>query len=108
MSPRQAAEARRDTGMALAEDKANLDQPSWSDDALFALERYLLAHPDDKFLAEEVRTWSENLGFVDPPENARAWGAVFRRAAGMRMIRKVGYAPAASSNCSPKCLWRAA
>lgn len=102
------AENRRDTGMALAVDKADRDQDGWSEDALFALERYLLAHPDGKFLAEDVRAWSEHMGFVEAPENARAWGAVFRKAANLKMIRKVGYAPSMSSNLSPKCLWRAA
>lgn len=108
MTPRQTAEARRDTGMALAEDKANRDAPFWSDRALLALEKYCLAHPGQKFLGEDVREWAERKRMVAAPENGRAWGAVFRKAAGMKIIRKVGYAPAKSSNLSPKCLWRAA
>lgn len=102
------AALKRDTGMALAEDKANREKQDWSGDALFALEKYCVAHPDDKFLAEDVRAWGEALEFVSAPANSRAWGAVFRRAASIGIIRKVGYGPAASSNLSPKCLWKAA
>jgi hypothetical protein len=102
------AEKRRDTGMALAVDKADRDQPMWSDTALLALEKYCLVHPDRKFLGEDVREWAEGMGIVSAPDNGRAWGAVIRKAASLKIIRKVGYAPSRSSNLSPKCLWRAA
>lgn len=105
---RQTAEAKRDIGMAMAEDKANRDAPFWSDRALLALEKYCLAHPDQKFLGEDVREWAEGKRLVSIPDNERAWGAVFQKAARLKIIRKVGYAPARSSNLSPKCLWRAA
>jgi hypothetical protein len=105
---RQTAEAKRDTGMALAEDKANRDAPFWSDRALLAVEKYCLAHPGQKFLGEDVREWAEAKRMVSVPENEKAWGSVFRRAANLKIIRKIGYAPARSSNLSPKCLWRAA
>lgn len=108
MNTLHTAAAARDTGMAMAVGKADRDQEGWSEDALYALEQYLTAHPDVKFLSEHVREWGERMGFVDAPLNARAWGAVFRRAASLGIIHKIGYAPALSSNLSPKCLWKAA
>lgn len=102
------AQEKAEAGMALATDKAERDLPGWSDNALSAIEKYLIINFDQQFLAEDVRGWAETMGLVDPPENARAWGSVFRRALSMGMIRRVGYAPARSSNNSPKCLWEAA
>lgn len=93
--------------MALSEDKANRDAPGWSEDALHGVELYCLANPGKEFLAEEAREWAEAMELVDPAKNERAWGAVLRRAAKLQIIRKVGYAPAKSSNLSPKVLWRA-
>jgi len=108
MIDRAGAYAKRDTGMAIAVAKADRDRHGWSDQALSALEKFCRAHESGmKFLAEEVRAWGEELGLVDPPENAKSWGAVFQRAARLNIIRRVGYAPSASSNMSPKCLWRA-
>ena len=105
---RQTAEAKRDTGMELAEDKANRGAPFWSTRALMAIEKYCLAHPGEKFLGEDVREWAEGKRLVSVPENEKAWGSVFRTAAQLKIIRKVGSAPARSSNMSPKCLWREA
>jgi len=102
----QAREAA-ETGMALAEDKANRDRWGWSDDAMHGIEMYCLAHADDQFLAEQVRAWAEGMGLVDAPDNGRAWGAVFKKAARLGVIRRVGYAPSKSSNLAPKCLWSA-
>ena len=101
------ARERAETGMALAEEKANNDKWGWSDDALHGIETYCTAHSDDQFLAEDVRAWCEEMGIVDTPENGKAWGAVFRRAARLGVIRNVGYAPSKSSNMSPKVLWTA-
>ena len=99
------AQQRAETGMALAEERANNHKWGWSDDALHGLEMYCLAHSDDQFLAEQVREWVEEMGVVDAPENERAWGAVFKRAARLGIIHRVGYAPSKSSNLAPKCLW---
>lgn len=105
---KQAAEARRDAGMALATDKADRDAEGWSADARAALVRYAQENPHLQFLAEHVRQWAEGKGLVSAPENGRAWGSVFRNAAADGLIVRVGYAPADSSNRSPKCLWEAA
>jgi len=102
----QAREAA-DTGMALAEDRANRQKWGWSDDALHGIELYCLAHADDEFLAEDVRDWCKEMGVVDKPDNGKAWGAVFKKAARLEVIRRIGYAPSKSSNLAPKCLWSA-
>ena len=59
------------------------------------------------FVVEEARAYAEKRGLPDPPD-ARAYGSVVRLARAKGRIRKVGYAPTASSNGSPKCLWEKA
>lgn len=59
------------------------------------------------FVIEEAREWAAKHGLPAPPD-ARAYGSVVRLARSRGRIRKVGYAPTASSNGSPKCLWQAA
>ena len=101
----QAAIERRDIGIHRAVEKADRDDSGWSWRAYYALLKYATTH-DNKFLAEDVREWAEHHGHIDPPENARAWGAVMQRGVRRKIIEKVGYAPAKSSNLSPKVLWR--
>lgn len=98
---------RRDTGMNRAEKKANRDHDGWADAAEAALRQYAAAHRGEQFLAEDVRAWAEGR-MVVAPDNGRAWGAVFKRSARLRVITRVGYAPAKSSNLAPKCLWMTA
>jgi hypothetical protein len=106
MSTHTEAEARRDVGMARAVDHADRDVPGWSFDAQAALGRYCKAHGHGhQFLAEELRLYAETLAIVPTPPSQKAWGAVMQRAAREGLIRKVGYAPSASSNMSPKTLW---
>jgi hypothetical protein len=100
----QAAINRRDSGISLAVEKADRDVSGWSDSAFYALMKYISEHPDP-FLAEEAREWCESEGYVTPPENGRAWGAVFQRASRVNAIKKAGYDLAKSSNFSPKVLW---
>jgi hypothetical protein len=103
------AEALRDIGMALSEQKANRDSEGWSDRACACVAVFIKASQyEGPFLIEDVRGWSEYWNLIDPPENARAWGAVARRCAKDGIIRKAGYLPARSSNCSPKTAWIAA
>lgn len=58
------------------------------------------------FLAEEARAWAEDVRGVTPPPDARAWGHVMLKAKAEGLIVSAGYAPAKSSNGSPKVLWR--
>jgi hypothetical protein len=105
----QQAEARRDAGMELAVEKADRDREGWSGDALDCVEMFCKAHgAGHQFLTETVRLYAETFAIIEAPENERAWGAVMRRAAKDGLIRKAGYAPAASSNLSPKVLWEVA
>lgn len=99
------AVARRDRGMSLAADKANRDSAGWTEAAMRGLEKYISAHDGDFFLTEQVRAWCEELELVDEPANSKAWGSVMQKAARDGMIKRYGYAPAKSSNLSPKCLW---
>jgi hypothetical protein len=97
------AVARRDSGIARAVEHADREEPDWYSNAFRLLQRFLERHEGD-FLAEDVVAWAD--GRIVHPPDARAWGGVIRRAAIAGLIRKNGYAPANTSNRSPKCLWR--
>lgn len=101
------AAARRDAGIEQAEDHANAVENNWSITAYSHLEAFCRARRGEKFMVEDLRAFAEARGFTSPTTE-KAWGAVIRRAAGNGLIRKVGYAPAKSSNLSPKCQWEAA
>ncbi len=101
----QAAE-RRDIGMASAAEHADAMAHDWTGRALEFFHEFAV-NAKRPFLTEDVVSdWNAN-GFDAPPDG-RAWGAVVRRAAKAGVISKVGYAPANTSNRSPKVLWRAA
>lgn len=93
--------ARRDDGIARAIEHAG---QRWKRLARGYVLEYLAAQ-SESFLAEDARAFAERLGFEAPPDG-RAWGAVIQGAAREGLIAKVGYAPAKSSNLSPKVLWR--
>lgn len=95
--------ARRDDGIQRAADHAG---DYWRRCARGFLLEYLATHAEP-FLAENVREFAEARHLADPPDG-RAWGQVMRSAARDGLIVKVGYAPARSSNLSPKVQWRAA
>lgn len=98
---------RRDDAIEQVVSHADTLDPHWSSRAYSALELYCkkVAEP---FIIEDVRAWAEGLGLISPPHDLRAWGAVIRRAAANGIVRKVGFAPARSSNLSPKVSWQAA
>ncbi len=95
------ARARRDDGIQRSGDHAG---DNWRRGARGYLLEYL-ASRDGPFMAEDVREFAEARGFQRPPDG-RAWGVVFQSAAREHLIVKVGYAPARSSNLSPKVQWR--
>lgn len=101
-----AAMEARDLGAQRAVDHANRVESEWSGQALGLLVAFA-KQCDRPFLIEEARQYAEANGLPLPPD-ARAWGAVTRRAAAKKRIRKVGFGAAASSNCSPKVLWETA
>lgn len=59
------------------------------------------------FLTEDARAWAESQGLPPPPDN-RAWGFIAKAMSQCGHVVSEGYAPAKSSNGSPKVLWRAA
>lgn len=99
-----AALERRDQGVERAASHANRVESEWTGQALGMLTAYG-QQATGPFLIEEVRAWAEARGLPAPPDQ-RSWGAVARSAAAKRRIEKVGFAPAASSNSSPKVQWR--
>lgn len=99
------AESKAADGISRSVDHADRKEPNWSDRALEILASYARCCPG-QFMAEDVRDNSDRAGLPKPPD-PRAWGAVFQRARKSGLIEMVGYAPAKSSNCSPKTLWSA-
>jgi hypothetical protein len=97
---------RRDLGIARAQQRAEREHEGWTDLAAEYLRDYStrVAH-GQPFLLEDARDAS--YGRVVRPSNDKAWGAAVQRAAKRGWLAKAGYAPARSSNGSPKCTWRA-
>lgn len=99
----EAAENRAVVGMTRAGRRADSRKPGWVELAATAIRRYAENHGE--FLVEQVIAASPE---IPPPPDGRAWGAATRLARGRGWIRKIGYAPANTSNRSPKCLWTGA
>jgi uncharacterized protein (DUF934 family) len=95
------ARSRADLGSLRAGTRAEVLSPGWTYVAALAIRKH--AKGRKPFRIEEVA-----LSFPDKPPDGRAWGHAARAAQRYGWIRRVGYAPAASSNGSPKCLWEAA
>jgi hypothetical protein len=97
---REIAERRRGEGMARVEASTLRRDPGFEERALDAVRVYAEQHA--QFLAEDVRKTCETPEAID----ARVWGPVFTRARSMGWIEVSGFAPANSSNRSPKCSWK--
>lgn len=74
--------------------------PEWFQSALDAIRDMPTGRT---FLAEEIVCALREKGIET--HDARAAGAVMKAAASHKLCRKIGYAPAHSSNSSPKTLW---
>lgn len=96
--------ARRDDGIRRARAHAEEVVCDWTATALQHLRAW--APGRAAFLAEDFR--DAMAGVLPEPPDGRAWGAVFQQAAREHVVRRAGYAPAKSSNGSPKCQWVAA
>ena len=96
------ASINREQGIARVQENMEMACPGWTDIALNAVIEFAKSH--EHFLTEEVREYCHE--FVPEPRDARAWGAVIRRAVKTNIIVRSGYAPARSSNLSPKPLWK--
>lgn len=103
------AEANKERGMAMAEDRANRLVHGWSDAALEMLVSFLNTVGDKAFLAEEARKWASEHGLPDPP-NDRAWGGVIRRASFMGLIKFSGYSKTTNPRAhrTPAAKWAGA
>ena len=86
-------------GMRAAEENANRKEQGWSLRALSAL--LDTGKRLGTFTIEDLRESCQ----VDSPTDQRAWGGVINYASRHKLIRRVGYAPARSSNGSPKPVW---
>jgi hypothetical protein len=93
------AEARAVAGMERAAGKAERKQFGWRANAVEAVRLYATTHAH--FMAEDV------LRVFPAPDDAdaRAFGAVMRDAAKAGFIVADGFAPAMTSNRSPKVRW---
>jgi hypothetical protein len=94
----EAARARADVGMGRASERAERIESGWKSTALEVLRVYSLGH--ETFLAEDVGI------HVPPGADPRSVGAVLQDARRRGWITPAGYAPANSSNRSPKVRWR--
>lgn len=102
-----AAEARerRELGMQRVGDKAERTAPGWTDAALDAVRRYV-AGQHAVFTIELMRLVLERE--LPPVHDKRAWGVVTTAAIKAELIERVKgqFYPAASSNNSPKAVYR--
>ena len=94
--------ARRDAGMAAAQAHAEADLPGWTESAAAFLAAYALS-VGGTFLVEQCRDAS--IGRLPAPDNLKAWGPATTYAIRKGWIKRVGWAPACSSNGSVKGLY---
>lgn len=78
---------------------------NWRAKAFAAFCVYVNTHPGRRFLTEEFRS-SLPRGFPQP-HDGRAWGTIVQDAKRAKLIKRVGYRCARSSNLSPKPEWEA-
>jgi len=91
--------AARDVGLARVAASTARIAPSWREQALEAVR--LHAQANRIFLLEDVHGAAPMPEGLDP----RVWGPIAMEAKRRRWIHPHGYAPANSSNRSPKVLW---
>lgn len=103
-----AAEVRASEGILAAAEHADRVIPGWVDEALWALRRFLDESPDSRqpFTIERARGWISVNSSLPAPPDGRAWGQVTKRAAKFLIEPTGEFARAASSNNSPKMLYR--
>jgi hypothetical protein len=106
VTPEPSPEERRDQGIKAAVEHADAEQPSpkWSVQAEAYAEMMIQRRGYKPFLMEEIVAAAIRDGIPEPPDR-RSWGGIIRALAKRGVVRKMGYAEAATSNCSPKVLW---
>lgn len=104
----EAARTRGDLGVERAARRAEKLTPGWVERAadLIKTGACILAARQTDFTIEEVRALVDAA--LPKPPDLRAWGAATRRAVTLGYIARVPgtYRPAASSNGSPKPVYR--
>lgn len=100
----------RDAGIHQAITNAENQITDWPDEAMRALHMYLLDHPGQDFMTEDVRNYAYNILAVPYPPHCRAWGSIIGRAARAGLIERVSIGPVktASSHMANASVWRAA
>lgn len=100
------ARDRGAAGMLRAADRNERKNAGWPTMALQALVMWVKAQePRSEFTMEDCRLSIE--GQLTAPTDRRAWGAVTQAAIRARFIEATGlFAPAKSSNASPKPMYR--
>lgn len=103
----QAQEAGKQ-GALVAAKHADAEIADWATDAAILFVDYARdVMKGQPFLTEDAREWAEKGGFPPPPDR-RAWGFISMSMHRAGHVTQCGYAPARTSNGSPKVLWRAA
>lgn len=97
------ARHKRDRGIERAVTHADAVSKLWSERAYRWFVIYARTHAE--FMSEQAREYAEANG-LPAPSDKRAWGGVAQRALREGIVERIGYAPANSSNRSPKCLYR--
>lgn len=105
MTDQQQAAQNADLGIHRAASRAERRFENWVHEAVEALGWAASQMRAASFTIEELRGL---CGELPAPSDLRAWGAATRRATRLGyIVRTDGYAPAASSNNSPKPLYTA-
>ena len=101
------AKARADDAITRVADKAERERPGWCEDAAEALRTFAKAQ-GGVFTIEHARLAIVAAGLIDKPHDARAFGKATRMALdrGYIEVVKGAFFPAASSNGSPKRVYR--
>lgn len=101
------ARARADAGVERVADKAERERPGWCEDAAQALRKFASAQ-GGVFTIEHARVALLMAEAIDKPHDGRAWGKATRMAMAAGYIERVKgqFFPAASSNGSPKPVYR--
>ena len=98
--------ARGRAGALAAAERADKEESSWAVKASILFVDYARDVAKGKpFLTETARAWAESQGLPPPPDN-RAWGFIAKAMREAGHIVFDGYAPAKTSNGSPKTQWR--
>lgn len=76
-------------GIQVAADHADQAHPGWQDETFEALKQFLLWN-NSPFMCETFRAFAEEECQLEPPPNARAYGAVVQRAKREGLIEHAG------------------